>query len=78
MSTLEPYRAEIAARMQRGETFASVEDEAFDPGALSDAEKAALWPFGWSFVNLESQRREAVRHIDRLAECGPERRPASV
>jgi hypothetical protein len=78
MSTLEHYRAEIAARMERGATFASVEDEVIDPGALSDAEKAALWLYGWSFVGLGSQRREAVRHIDRLAEGGPERRRTSV
>ena len=67
MSTLKEYQAEIAARMRRGHTFASVEDEVIDPSPLSEREKAALWLYGWSFVNWRRQRREAVRHIELLA-----------
>ena len=66
MSTLKQFQAEIASRMRRGATFASVEDEVIDPSSLSDAEKAALWLYGWSFVTRRRQRREALRHIDRL------------
>ena len=72
MSTLKEYQAAVAARMRRGDTFASVEDELIDPSPLSEREKAALWLFGWSFVNWRRQRREAVRHIELLA-CDEDR-----
>lgn len=67
MSTLNEYQAEIAVRMRRGDTFASVEEQVIDPSSLSEREKAALWLFGWSFVNWRRQRREAVNHIELLA-----------
>ena len=67
MSTLQQFQAEVAARMSRGESFASVEDEVIDPSTLSDREKAALWLYGWSFVDSQHQRREAVSHIELLA-----------
>ena len=67
MSTLRQHQREIAARLRRGDTFASVEDELIDPSPLSEAEKAALWLYGWSFVDWRRQRREALLHIDRLA-----------
>jgi hypothetical protein len=53
--------------MRRGDTFASVETQVIDASGLSDAEKAALWLYGWSFVNFRRQRREAIAHIDVLA-----------
>ncbi|HEX8083726.1 MAG TPA: hypothetical protein VF529_05505 [Solirubrobacteraceae bacterium] len=67
MSTLKQFQAEVAARMNRGDTFTSVEDEVIDPSGLSDREKAALWLYGWSFVDWRGQRREALSHIDLLA-----------
>lgn len=66
MSTLRQFQAEVAARMSRGEAFASVEDEVIDPSGLSEREKAALWLYGWSFVDWRHQRREAVGHIEQL------------
>ena len=66
MSTLKQYKAEIAHRMRRGDTFASVEEQVIDPSSLSDREKAALWLFGWSFVDWRRQRREALAHIEML------------
>jgi len=70
VSTLTECQAEIAARMRRGDTFASVEEQLIDPGSFSEREKAALWLFGWSFVNWRRQRREAVKHIEMLARDG--------
>ena len=67
MSTLKQLQGDVAARMRRGDTFASVEAEVIDPSGLSDAEKAALWLYGWSFVHWRRQRREAMAHIDLLA-----------
>ena len=66
VSTLTEYQAEIARRMRRGETFASVEEHLIDPSSFSEREKAALWLFGWSFVNGRRQRREAARHLEML------------
>lgn len=67
MSTLKQLQADVASRMHRGDTFSSVEDDVIDPSPLSEAEKAALWLYGWSFVNWRRQRREAAWHIDGLA-----------
>jgi hypothetical protein len=66
MSTLKQVQHDVARRMRRGDSFAAVEDELIDPSPLSDAEKAAVWLYGWSFVNWRRQRREANAHIDRL------------
>ena len=67
MSTLKQLQAEITIRMRRGDAFDAIEDEVINPSALSDPEKAALWLYGWSFVDWRRQRREAVVHIDLLA-----------
>jgi hypothetical protein len=67
MSTLKQLQDDIALRMRRGDTFASVEAQVIDASGLSENEKAALWLYGWSFVNWRRQRREAVTHIDILA-----------
>ena len=67
MSTLKQLQGDVARRMRGGDTFASVEAEVIDPSGLSDAEKAALWLYGWSFVHWRRQRREAMAHIDALA-----------
>ena len=68
MSTLRQLQAEVATRMNRGDTFASVEDEVIDPSGLPDREKSALWLYGWSFVDWRDQRREAMSHIEGLVE----------
>jgi hypothetical protein len=67
MSTLKQLQGDVAVRMRRGETFASVEAEVIDPSGLSEAEKAALWLYGWSFVHWRRQRREAMARINVLA-----------
>ncbi len=67
MSTLTQLQGDVGARMRRGDTFASVEAEVIDTSGLSDAEKAALWLYGWSFVHWRRQRAEAMAHIDALA-----------
>ena len=74
MSTLKQLQGDVARRMRRGDTFASVEAEVIDASGLSDAEKAALWLYGWSFVHWRRQRREAMAHIDVLAGTQPSRR----
>ena len=67
MSTLKQLQGDVAVRMYRGDTFASVEAEVIDASGLSDDEKAALWLYGWSFVHWRRQRAEATAHIDALA-----------
>jgi hypothetical protein len=71
LSTLQDLQGEITRRMRRGDSFEVVESELIDPSALSDAEKAALWLYGWSFVHWRAQRREAVSHIDQLSRSEP-------
>ena len=67
MPTLKQLQEDVALRMRRGDTFASVETQVIDASGLSDAEKAALWLYGWSFVDWRAQRREARAHLARLA-----------
>jgi hypothetical protein len=74
MSTLKQLQEEVGSRMRRGDTFASVEVALINPSGLSEAEKAALWLYAWSFVDWRRQRREAIAHIDILA---PTQRSAS-
>jgi len=71
MSTLKQVQAEITARMRRGDAFTAIEEEVIEPSPLSDAEKSALWLYGWSFVDWRRQRREAIAHIDLLVEEHP-------
>jgi hypothetical protein len=67
MATLVELRREIDARMRRGASFSSVEDDVIDTSNLSEEQKSALWLYGWSFVALDAQRREAHAHITQLA-----------
>jgi hypothetical protein len=64
--------------MRRGDAFAMIEDEVINPSALSEREKAALWLYGWSFVDWRRQRREAVAHIELLVEERPPETPSLV
>jgi hypothetical protein len=66
MSTLHDLQVQIATRMRRGEGFDTIETELIDPAPLSDAEKSALWLYGWSYVHWRRQRREALSHIELL------------
>ena len=72
MSTLKQLQGDVALRMRRGDTFASVETQVIDASGLSDAEKAALWLYGWSFVNYRRQRRKPSP----TSTCWPRPRPA--
>jgi hypothetical protein len=67
MATLVELCREIDARMRRGASFSSIEDDVIDTSNLSEEQKSALWLYGWSFVALNAQRREAHAHITRLA-----------
>ena len=72
MATLIELQQGIDAAMRRGRSFSSVEDD-IDALDLTDREKSALWLFGWSFVNLRAQRREATALIAWLeSEAGPQ------
>jgi hypothetical protein len=67
MATLVELRREIDARMRRGASFSSIEDDVIDASNVSEEQKSALWLYGWSFVALDAQRREAHAHITQLA-----------
>jgi hypothetical protein len=78
MATLVELCREIDARMHRGESFSSIEDDVIQASELPEEHKSALWLYGWSFVSPEAQRREADAHIAQLAADAPrkQRRPA--
>ena len=38
-----------------------------DTSGLPEVQKSALWLYGWSFVGLDAQRREADAHIAQIA-----------
>jgi len=67
MTTLIEFQRAIAARMRRGESFSTIEDELIKPSRLSNEAKSALWLYGWSFVDRRAQRREAQAHIAQIA-----------
>ena len=73
MATLVELRREIDARMRRGASFSSIEDDVIDTSNLPEEHKSALWLYGWSFVALSAQRREAHAHITQLAATGTPR-----
>ncbi len=73
MATLAELRCEIDARMHRGASFSSIEDDVIDTSGLPAEQKSALWLYGWSFVDLKAQRREADAHIAQLAGTGAPR-----
>jgi len=67
MTTLMELQRAIDVGMRGGESFSSVEDRIIEPSQLSDEAKSALWLYGWSFVDLLDQRREAGAHIAQIA-----------
>ncbi|MEA2358799.1 MAG: hypothetical protein QOI62_2059 [Solirubrobacteraceae bacterium] len=77
MAALDELRGEIDARMRRGSSFSSLEDDVIEPSELSDDEKSALWLYAWSFVHWRAQRREAGAHIARLARAATARASAA-
>ena len=78
MTTLSEFQRAIEARMRRGESFSSVEDELIEPSRLSDEAKSALWLYGWSFVDSHAQRREADAHITQIAATAEVRAAATL
>jgi len=67
MATLVELRCEIDARMHQGASFSSIEDDVIYTSGLPEEQKSALWLYGWSFVDLDAQRREADAHIAQIA-----------
>jgi hypothetical protein len=67
MTTLIEFQRAIDARMRRGDSFSTIEDELIEPSRLSSDAKSALWLYGWSFVDRRAQRREARAHIAQIA-----------
>jgi hypothetical protein len=60
-------QSRIAEMMERGATFAEVEEDVIDEAPCDSDEKAALWLYAWSFMPRGQQRYEAGQHLRRLA-----------
>ena len=61
--TLRQLRAEVAARLERGDSLDSVERGLIAPSRLSEEQQSALWLYGWSLPKLE-RRRAALRYLE--------------
>jgi hypothetical protein len=59
----ELLRREIEEQLSAGVPFEQVESEVIDRSPLDWQVKAALWLYGWSFVEQPRQRAEAVTHL---------------
>jgi hypothetical protein len=55
-ASLQQLRAQIARRLERGDSLDSVERELIVPSRLSEDLQSALWLYGWSLPKLERQR----------------------
>jgi hypothetical protein len=55
MSTLKQLQGEVAVRMRRGDTFASVDAEVIDSSGLPDAEKVTASPL-WAPEHARAAR----------------------
>jgi hypothetical protein len=71
--TLRQLRAEVAARLERGDSLDSVERELIVPSRLSEERKSALWLYGWSLPKLE-RRRAALPYVESRARQDRQRR----
>jgi hypothetical protein len=63
MSPLARHRDAVAERIERGESFGSVEADIDDVTDLSQDQKAALWLFAFSLRDPFEQRLDARAHL---------------
>ena len=64
--SLRQLRAQLAARLGRGDSLDSLERELIAHSPLSEEQKSALWLYGWSLPKLE-RRRAALSYLEFLA-----------
>lgn len=65
MAKLSELQTEVGARLRRGDSFSSIEDEVIEPSGLSEEHKSALWLYGWSYVEAGRRRYEERQHLIR-------------
>jgi hypothetical protein len=69
MAELMRLQELVATMMERGASWDSVETEIIEPSELNADQKAALWLYGWSFVEGHEQRAEAARYLAAVADA---------
>jgi hypothetical protein len=58
MATVGFLQREIGIRLGRGDSFSAVEADVIEPSGLPEEGKAALWLYGWSFLETGRARYE--------------------
>jgi hypothetical protein len=63
MATVGSLQREVGDRLGRGESFSSVQSDVIEPSGLSEEQKAAVWLYGWSYLE-QGRRRYEQRQSD--------------
>ncbi len=74
MASAYRLQERIAAMMFGGASLDRVEHDVIEPCDLSADQKAALWLYAWSFVDVHEQGIQAtgyLTNLERLAGSGP-------
>ena len=65
MATVGHLQREVGVRLRRGDSFSAVEADVIEPSGLSEEAKAALWLYGWTYLEqgrtLYEKRQSQVR-----------------
>ncbi len=65
MTTVETLQREVGSRLRRGDSFSTVEADVIEPSGLSEEGKAALWLYGWTYLEqgrtLYEARQSRIR-----------------
>ncbi len=71
MATVGYLQREVGVRLGRGESFSAVEADVIEPSGLSEEGKAALWLYGWSYLERGRTAYEKRQsHVRRQARRG--------
>jgi hypothetical protein len=65
VAKLSEVQTEVGARLRRGDSFSSIEDEVIEPSGLSEEQKSALWLYGWSYIEAGRRRYDARQQLIR-------------
>jgi hypothetical protein len=58
MTSVGSLQREVGDRLGRGESFSSVQTDLIEPSGLSEEQKAAVWLYGWSYLEQGRRRYE--------------------
>ena len=69
MATVGDVQRDVSARLGRGDAFSAVEVDVIEPSGLSEEGKAAVWLYGWAYLERAGapyeQRESRIRRQPR-------------